>query len=79
MRVYRQPVVGMLSNTMVRLAGLIRRIDVDDDERQIIQMVKELVADLGRDRVRLCDRQLGIDRDIQLGMQAVPEPARAHL
>src|SRR5260370_335066 len=52
MRVYRQPVVGMLSNTMVRLAGLIRRIDVDDDERQIIQMVEELVADLARDRGR---------------------------
>ena len=63
MRVYRQPVVGMLSNAMVRLAGLVRRIDVDDDQRQIIQMMKELVADLGRDRVRLCDRQLRIDRD----------------
>ena len=52
----------------MRLAGLIRRIHVDDDERQIIQMVKELVADLGGDRMRLGDCQIGIHRDIQFGM-----------
>jgi len=75
----RQAVVGMLFNAMMRLAGLIRGIDVDDDERQILQMMKELVADLGRDRVGLRDRQLRIDRDIQFGVQAVPEPARANL
>ena len=75
----RQPVVGMLPNAMMRLAGLIRGIDVDDDERQILQMMKELVADLGRDRMGLRNRQLRIDRDIQFGVQAMPEPARANL
>ena len=32
---------------MMRLAGLIRWIDVDDDKRQIVEMMKELVTDLG--------------------------------
>ena len=46
---------------MIRFAGLIGRIDVDDDERQIIQMMKELVPDLGCNRMRLCNRQFGVD------------------
>ena len=64
---------------MIAPAGLIRGIDVDDDERQILQMMKELVADLGRDRMGLRNRQFRIDRDIQFGVQAMPEPARANL
>jgi hypothetical protein len=79
MRMCGQPIVGVLFDAMMGLAGLVRRIDVDDDERQMIQMMKELVADLGRDRMRLRDRQLRMDGDIQFGMQAVPEPARPHL
>ena len=53
---------------MMRLAGLIRWIDVDDDKRQIVEMMKELVTDLGAGRMRLRDRQLGIDSDIQFDM-----------
>jgi len=79
MRVDRKPVVHMFANAMVRFARLVRRIDVDDHQRQIIQTVKELMADLRRDCMRLRNRQLGIDRDVQFGMQAVPEPTRAHL
>ena len=59
---HRQPVVGMGVNTVMGLAGLIRRIDVDDDERQVAQVMKQLVADLGGDRMRLRDRRLRIDR-----------------
>jgi hypothetical protein len=33
-------------------------------------MMQQLMADLGRDRMRLRDRQLRIDRDIQFTMQA---------
>jgi len=33
MRVDRKPVVHMFANAMVRLARLVRRIDVDDDQR----------------------------------------------
>jgi hypothetical protein len=58
MRMHRQPVMGMGMNVVMSLAGLIRRIDVDDDERQVIQVMKELVANLGGDRVRPRDRQL---------------------
>ena len=79
MRVDRKPVVHMFADAMVRLAGLIRRIDMDDHERQIIEAMKQLVTDFRRDRMRLCDRQRGIDRDVEFGMQAVPEPTRAHL
>jgi hypothetical protein len=32
--------------------GAIRRIDVDDHERQIIEMMQQLVADLGGDSYR---------------------------
>jgi hypothetical protein len=67
----------MFANAMVRFARLVRRIDVDDDQRQIIEVMQQLMADLGRDRMRLRDRQGRIDRDVQFGMQAVPEPARA--
>ena len=53
---------------MIGFAGLIGRIDVDDDERQIIQMMKELVPDLGCNRMRLCNRQFGVDSNVQLRM-----------
>ncbi len=62
MRVDRKPVVHMFANAMVRFARLVRRIDVDDHQRQIIQTVKELMADLRRDCMRLRNRQLGIPR-----------------
>src|SRR5919204_547914 len=37
------------------------------------------MADLRGDRMRLRDGQLRIDRDIELGVKAVPEPACPHL
>ena len=64
----RQPVVGMLPNAMMRLAGLIRGIDVDDDERQIIQMMKELMTDLGCNCMCLRNCQFGMHSDVQLRM-----------
>ena len=74
-----QPVVSVLFDAVMRLARLVRGIDVDDDERQIIQTMQEPMADLGGDRVRLCDRQPRIDGDVELGVQAMAEPARPHL
>ena len=78
-RVGRQAVMRVLVNVVMRFAGLIRRIDMDHHERQIIQMMKQLMAHFGGNGMRLRDRQLRIDGDIQFGMQAMPEPARPHL
>ena len=54
--VNRQPIVTMVANAMMRLAGLIRRIDVNDDKRRVIEVMKEPVANLGGDRMRLRNR-----------------------
>jgi hypothetical protein len=43
-------------DAMMCLAGLIRRIDMNDDKRQVIEVMKELVANLGGDRMRLRNR-----------------------
>src|SRR5262245_37087556 len=64
---------------MMDFARPIRRIDVDDYERQVVQMVKEPVTDLGGYRMRLRDCQLRIDSDVQLSMQTMPKPASPHL
>ena len=37
--------------------------------------MKQLIAQVGRDRVSFRDRQIGWDDDVHLRMQAVPEPA----
>ena len=78
-RMHGKPVMSMSADAVMCLAGLIRRINMDENERQIIQMMKQLVANLGGNRVCLRDRQLGIHGNIQFGVQAVPEPARPHL
>jgi hypothetical protein len=51
---------------------------VNDDERQVIQMMKELVTNLGGDRMRLRDRQLRLNCDVQLDVQSMSEPASPH-
>jgi hypothetical protein len=43
-------------DAMMRLAGLIRGIDMNDDKRQVIEVMKKPVANLGRDRMRLRNR-----------------------
>jgi len=77
-RMHGQAVMAVLSNAMVRLAGLIRRVDMDHHQRQVVQVVQQLVADIAGDGVCLGDRQLGIDGNVHLGMQAMAEPPRAH-
>jgi hypothetical protein len=47
--------MGVLLDSVMRLAGLVSRIDVSDYERQIIKIVEEPMADLSGDRVRLRD------------------------
>ena len=66
-------------DAMMRLAGLIERIDVNDDQRKIIEAVKQLMAYLARDRVSLGDRHLRVHRDVDFGVQAVAQPAGTHL
>ena len=53
MRMRGKAVVRVLRDSMMRLARLVRRVDMDDDERQIAQMMQQLVADFGRDRMCL--------------------------
>ncbi len=69
----------VLFDAMMALAGLVHRVDVDHHERQVIQMVKELVADLGGDCVGLRNCQSRIHCDVDLGVQPVTKPARPHL
>ena len=53
-----QAVVGVLFDLVMRLARLVGRIDMDDDQRQVAQPMQKLVAHFGRDRMRLRDRQV---------------------
>ena len=46
-------------------------LDVDHHQRQIIQMMQQLVAHFARDGMSLRHRQLRIDRDVQFGMEAM--------
>src|SRR5262245_39294574 len=78
-RMRRQAVVDVLGDAMVGFARLVRRVDVNDDERQVVQMMQQLVAHLGGDLVGLRDGQPRLDGDVELGVQAMPEPARPHL
>ena len=71
--------MGVLCDAMKCFARLICRIDMNDDERHIAQMVQEPVADLGGDGMGLRDRQVGIDSDIHLDVQTVAEPTGTDL
>src|SRR5439155_20456549 len=51
MRMHRQAVVRMLRRVMIALARGLQRVDVNGDQRQVAQMVVELVGHLGSDAV----------------------------
>ena len=76
-RVGRQSVVRMRRDPMVPLARLFDRIDMDDDQRHLRERVQQPMAQLGGHRMRLRHRQVRIDRDVDLGVEAVTQPARA--
>ena len=69
----------MRFDAMMPFARHFFRVRVNEDERQILEMVQQLMPRLHGDRVRIRHRDLRGQRNIQLGMQAVSEPAGTNL
>ena len=79
MRVQRQAVMRVLANIVMSFAGMIHRIDVDHDERQVIQLVQEMMPYFGSNRMRAFDGHLRIYGNIDFRMQPMPEPTGSYL
>ena len=59
-----QSVVSMLFDSMMMLARLFLRIDMNDDEREVFEMVQQLVPHLFGNRMSGGERDLRGERDI---------------
>ena len=79
MGVNRQTIVAVFEKPVVKLTRGIGRIEMNYGVRQITQMMHQLVPHLHRNLVSLFNRKLRADRHIQLGVQAVPQPAHPHI
>ena len=79
MRVARKIAVRVLADIVVLFARGVGGIDMNRRVGEIAQAVQQLVADAFRDIVAFFDRQSLIDRDIELRVHAVAEPADANL
>jgi hypothetical protein len=77
--VLREPIVGVLADSMETFAALSIRIDMHRHAAQMRQVVKELMADFLGDRVSLGHRQLSRYADAHVGMQAMADPSCSHI
>ena len=64
---------------MVRLSRGTHRVDVHDRSCEKREMRYELAMNVGTDRVALLDVQRGLDSDVHLGRQLMPELARVEV
>jgi len=74
-----QAVVAVLGNAVEFVACLLDGINMHHHRREIAQMVEQLVTHLHRDGVAFRDRMPRSDSNAQVGVQAMTEPARAHV
>ena len=72
-------VVAVAGNAVKFVAGLLDGIDVHHHRRKIAQVVEQLMTHLHGDGVAFSDRVPRSDGNAQVGVQAMTEPARAHV
>src|SRR5215208_4033266 len=58
---------------------MIHWIDVNHDERQVIQIMQEMMPYFGSNSMRAFDRHFRINGNINFRMQPMPEPAGSYL
>jgi len=75
----RQTVMGVYTDPVVSLSALAIGIDVDRHAAEMRQVVEQLVTYLPRDLVPFRDREAARHGDAELGVQAVTDPAGAHV
>lgn len=78
-RVGRQVVVTVASDTVVFFTRLPQWVHVDHGRVEVAQLVKEAVVDLPGNTMSLDHREGGVHSDINLGTQAMLESACPHL
>src|SRR5262249_19547115 len=79
MRVARKIAVRVLADIVMLFARGVGGVDMNRSVGEITKAVQQLVADAFRDIVAFFDRQCLIDRDSELRVHAVAEPADANL
>ena len=79
MRVHRKAVVGVRVNAMKFFAGFLHRIDVDDNIRQVADVMHRLVPHFLGKGVPFFDGKSRRNRHVHFGIQTVAQPARAHV
>ena len=76
---HRQAVVGVRVNAMKFFAGLLHRIDVDNNIREVTDVMHRFVPHFFGKGVAFLDGKLRRNRHVHFGIQPVPQPARAHV
>jgi hypothetical protein len=76
---YGQSVVGMLSDLVMELPGLIYGIDMDRDSPEIAHLMEELMADLFGDGMSLSHRQRRGHRNTHFCPELMAHPTGLHV
>ena len=69
----------MFRDAMMGLAGLVRRIDMNCGAGEVGKMMEQFMLNRFGDGVTRFNRQRRIDRDVNLGVQPMAQPAHARI